>query len=340
MGNKAKKNLSIRAKSKGAKIEKKNKPYKNTSDALITHSKPKSGKNRRLKKTKSGNRKLLKVENDFVKLIKEHSELKLLKKYLVYLGLSVEDFLEAINLKKFLATDYNPKGTINEIFVLNDKVMINILKERADATIFNLTFFSKTEIGSAIGNAAKKVFNLKDFENLPTIKATDFRTMPDNKLYLDFSMVRYDGKSKKLFLVIPGEIKEPKAASELAEQFGRFIRRLEDTEDIHFKMGNKDASVSGKDVFFVRDNFVGIARRKSGLPDSTRGKNISEKTPIMEIVNLDYKNTKPESNLPKDKQEFVRFLAKLNPDINPDKIQKILIELKTKRLKLKHKVSR
>ena len=352
------KRLSKRARSKKKKNAQKHPAYSKGASSITEPKKNNPKKTGKLNKKTQIPRQRLKIENDFIKIASNYPVFKELKKYLRYLGLNLDDFFDAIDLKKFLTTGYDPKGTINEILILKDKVMVKLLEERANGSVENLIRLSSAteiqkkgttnwikqndfKIEDAVGNVANKPFNLRNFENVSTKLATNFKTLPDNKLYFDFSMVRFDKTTNSLFLIIPGEIKEPKAAAELAKQFGRFVRRLKETDEISFQIGKQTKKVPSTNVFFLKDNAVGIARRKDGLSNPKSGKNISlpkeDKTPVMEIINANFKDSKPETNITKNKQEFIRFIVKINPEISPQKIQDALIEIKNKILKIPHK---
>lgn len=352
------KKLTNKAKSKKNLNAQKHPVYTKVVSSIAKPEKTKPKKTGKLNKKKHIPRQRLKIENDFIKIASNYPVFKELKKYLRYLGLNLDDFFDAIDLKKFLNTGYDPKGTINEILILKDKVMVRLLEERANGSVENLILLSSAteiqkkgtnnwikqndfKIDNAVGNVANKPFNLKNFEKVSTKLATNFKTLPDNKLYFDFSMVRFDKTTNSLFLIIPGEIKEPKAAAELAKQFGRFVRRLKETNEISFQIGKQTKTISSKNVFFLKDNSVGIARRKDGLSNPKSGKNLSlpkeDKTPIMEIINANFKDSKPETNIAKNKQEFIRFIVRINPEISPQKIQEDLIEIKNKILKVPQK---
>jgi hypothetical protein len=352
---KYKKKLAAASKIKNDSLAKKNQKFLKTADSLVNSSKPiKKKSTKPVKHTKSIPRKRLKIENVFIKIAYNHPELQELKKSLKYLRLSFEDFLDAIDLEKFLTTGYNPKGTINELLILKDKAMVKRLRDRADGSFENLirqatnTEVQKNKstdwvkvndfnVKEVVGNVANKDFNIFAFEKLKTILATNFKTLPDNKLYLDFSMVRFDEATNKLFLIIPGEIKEPKAAAELAKQFGRFVRRLKETDEISFEINGQTKKVSSKNVFYVKNNAAGIARRKDQAPNPRTGKALDNyRSEIMEIINAKFKDSRPETNASKNKQEFIRFIVSINPKISPQKIQDALIEIKTKILKIPH----
>jgi hypothetical protein len=281
---------------------------------------------KRLKQLKTISRVEKKLRKAFIEAASTHPDLKPLQDKLKYLGLTLEEFLDLVDIKKLLNTKYKPKGTINEILILKDKAMVNILTERADGSFHTFDVLSGKELESAVGNVVKKAFDLAEFADLKTRLAINFKTLPDNKLYFDFSMVRFNPAKKKLFILIPGEIKEPKAAAELAKQFGRFVRRLALTDKIEFQLDKKPIEVNSKDVFFLKNNAAGIGRTLGG--NYRTGKTISEKTPVMEIVHAKFKNTRPERNRQRDRQEFIRFLVKIDKGLNPEKIDKALRQVK------------
>jgi hypothetical protein len=281
---------------------------------------------KKLKQAKTISRLDKKLRNAFIKAAQTHPDLDKLKNKLQYLGLTFKEFLDLVDVKKLLTTKYNPKGTINEIFILNDRVMVRILTERANGSFRTFDVASAQQIQNAIGNVANQVFDLADFKSRRTRLAVNFKTMPDNKLYFDFSMVRYNPDTKSLFIIIPGEIKEPKAAAELSKQFGKFVRRLTNTPEISFQIGTEPITVNSSNVFFLKNNAAGIGRTES--TSRRTGKTISERTPVLEIINAKFKFTRPEKNGSKSSQEFIRFLVKMNPELNPDKISAAVLNIK------------
>lgn len=272
----------------------------------------------------------------FVKLARQHPALNNLQKQLSYLGMSFGEFLRRINVEKLLTSKFSPKGLINEIFILGDKILVGHMMDRADGSFKNLFRYNEKELAGAVGNPAKKAFKLKEFDHLDSALATDFRTLPDNKLYFDFSMVRYDPATKQLLILIPGEIKEPRAAAELAKQFGRFVRRLSNAGEISFKLNGDTIKVKSSDVFYIKNNAVGIGRTEKRYGFRT-GKNIRETTPVMELTHAKFKRTSPEVSTAKDSQEFIRFLVRLDKDLNPDKLERALREVKRQLLRMSPK---
>lgn len=153
-------------------------------------------------------------------------------------------------------------------------------------------------------------------------------------LFSDFAVVKFNPKTKKLLIIIPGEIKEPSAAKELADQLAKIEDRLKNCNELSFDIGNKkNLTVNPGDVFVVRDNSLGIPRRKNETNNPNMGKDIKISSDVLDIVQVNSRDTKSDF----DPQKMFRFLVKVKPDFDPEKITKALIDIKVKHLKIPHK---
>lgn len=363
----------------------------------------KKPKKQRLAVTKQVKRVRTQAEIDFVKIAKSHPPLQALAQALPKLGLTMETFLDAIKLDKFLTSKLGVKGNIFEVLVLKDRVMVNLLYQRALGTLKNLALLTgggdfkllpNSKTGAAVplpamGNAELKKlvlnindtpFNAKDFDisdfslgksgeglggegkpyglgakdnlvtDVTTRKgggqldlATNFNTIHKNLqgedyslLFSDFAMVRFNPKNKKLLILIPGEIKEPAAAKELADQLSKIEARLKGCEAIEFDLSGSKESIRVKpgDVFVVRDNSLGIPRKVAApTRDPGAGRNITYSGDVLDIVQVNSRNTKGDLV---DTQEMFRFSVKVKNEYDPEAIAKALEDIKTRHLKLPH----
>ena len=347
--------ISKKAKNKKLKQAKKQPAISSVNDKFKKSSQAKSGKN--LKATKSLNKPRLVVETNFIKIASNHPELKPLINILPKLGMTLENFLDAIKLEKFLTSNLNPKGTIFEVLLLNDEVVVNLLTQRALGSLKDISIKDDAELAKLILNIQKKKlvrsdFDIADFNlrksdiqnqlNLESVSlATNFNTLHENKakeiyplMFSDLAMVKFNSKLKKLLIVIPGEIKEPSAAKELADQLAQIERRLFEAKEVSFDIGKqKDLRVKPEDVFVVRDNAIGIPRRKIDTNNPNLGKDVKISSNVLDIVQVNSRDTKSKT----DPQELFRYLVKVKPEYDPERILKALLEIKTKHLKIPHK---
>jgi len=316
-----------------------------------------SSNRQKLRSIKNTGRSLTQREIDFIKVATGHQDLKSIIQVLPKLGISLEEFLDLIKIEKFLHSDMNPKGTIFEVLLLKDKMMVNLLLQRSLGTLKDLSIRSDVDITKLTLNINKIPFRKADFdiEDFPVKTsdtsaqnglgkvdlATNFNTIHKNNqgknyplLFSDFAIVKFNPKSKKLLIIIPGEIKEPSAAKELADQLAKIEDRLKNCNEISFDIGNnKNLTVNPRDVFVVRDNSLGIPRRKIETNNPRAGKDIKISSDVLEIVQVNSRDTKSDI----DPQEMFRFLVKVKPEFDPEKITKALIDIKKNHLKLPHK---
>lgn len=278
-----------------------------------------AGKGKNILMDKKIIRKEKQLYNSFKNAVESDPKLEGFRRKLRDLNMKLDEFLEKIETKKFLTTRYQLKGAINESIILNDKILLSILTERANGSLLALDIATPDELQKAIGNVANMPFSKRSFNAWKTELAVGFKTFPDNKQYLDFSMVRYNPGKRQLFIMIPGEIKEPKAARELAKQFGRFTRRLRGAEEISFQIGKETINVKNTDVFYIKNNSVGIGRTEVKIPK--RGKNINEPASALQIKNANFMKDRPE-NVKSKGQEFIRFKVEIHKDLNPNYLDK------------------
>jgi hypothetical protein len=288
-----------------------------------------------------------------------NSALSLLNKLLPELGLrNLKEFMNEVDLTKLLTTEFNPKGKIFEVFVLKSKKMDLFLKSLAENS-----WKTMSEIGFEIGNVKGKVFDAKKFGAINFEIATDFRTHPDNLEFHDFGLVKYDRKTKELFL-ISGEIKEPAVAKKLPGQLARREGRLKPAKklssgaalksspQISFVIGGERIPVDSGNVFLAKDDSVGIARLKDPS-DVTISKgnaaaaklqiekakrlfavqnagDINFKSGLFEIVDF-----QPMLTTGKNPELFLKWILRAKTEITPDKIVRELEMVKKSMPKVK-----
>lgn len=354
-------------------------------------------------------------EVDFIKIVKRHPQLQALVQVLPKLGLTVEAFLDAIKLEKFLTSQLGIKGNVFEVLVLNDRVMVNLLYQRALGTLKNLALQVTPEIferlpqgglGAAVTLPARtaaelqklvlniknapydpkdfglsdvslgrsgeglhgdgkrivgkpgagqhgigKLYGLRANDSLAVRSAapkggsqlalaTNFNTVHKNLqgeeyplLFMDFSMVYYNPTKNRILILVPGEIKEPAAARELADQLSKIEGRLKGCEGIEFDLpGRTDRMrVKPEDVFVVRDNSLGLPRKNAApTREPPSGRNVRFSGDVLEVVQVNSSETRSAV----DPQDFFRFSVKVQDAYNPDAIAKVLFEIKTQNLNL------
>jgi hypothetical protein len=283
----------------------------------------------------------------------------LLNKLLPELGLrNLKEFMNEVDLTKLLTTEFNPKGRIFEIFVLKSKKMDLFLKSLAENS-----WKTMREIGSEVGNIKGKVFDAKKFGTINFEIATDFRTHPDNLEFHDFGLVKYDRKTKELFL-ISGEIKEPAVAKKLSKQFAKREGRLKSAKklssgaavknspQISFMIGGERIPVDSENVFLAKDEAVGIARLKDPSDVKISKGNaaaaniqiekakrlfavqnsgdINFKSGLFEIVDF-----QPMLTAGQNPELFLKWIVRAKKEITPDKIVRELEMIKKSTPKVK-----
>lgn len=269
---------------------------------------------------------IAKIYNDFVKSAEEYikanpkSALAKLNSNLQELGMrSIKEFLDEIELLRLLTTKYSPKGRIFEVLVLKSKRMqLSLISLAEDSWRIMI------EIKSKITNIKGKIFDVERFQKIDFEIATDFKTHPDNKLFHDFGLVKYDPQTKELFL-ISGEIKEPDAGKGIVEQLAKRENRIAPSEaykskQISFIWKGKREIIDSENVFLLRDDAVGIAR----LKEKSRVKKASDinfDSKILDLIDYTPKFTK-ETN-----PELIPVFKVKTKDITPDELDKELMQL-------------
>ncbi len=284
-----------------------------------------------------------KITNDFMNSVNAfvlknpQSALSLLNKLLPELGLrNLKEFMNEVDLTKLLTTEFNPKGRIFEIFILKSKKMELFLKSLSESS-----WKTMREIGSEIRNIKGKVFDAKMFEVIKSEVAIDFKTHPDNQFFHDFGLVKYDRKTKQLFL-ISGEIKEPAVARELPKQFAKREGRLKPAKklssgkalktspQISFTIGGERITVDSENVFLAKDEAVGIARLKDPSDVKvSKGNAAAAKIQIEKAKRLFAVQNAGDINFKSGLFEIVDFQPSLTAGKNPELFLKWIVRAKT-----------
>lgn len=274
--------------------------------------------------------------NNFI-IKNPQSALSLLNKLLPELGLrNLKEFMNEVDLTKLLTTEFNPKGRIFEVFILKSKKMELFLKSLSESS-----WKTMREIGFEVGNIKGKVFDARRFNAIKSEVATDFKTHPDNQLFHDFGLVKYDRKTKELFL-ISGEIKEPAVARELPKQFAKREGRLKPAKklssgaalksspQISFNIGGERIPVDSENVFLAKDEAVGIARLKDPSDVKiSKGNAAAAKIQIEKAKRLFAVQNAGDINFKSGLFEFVDFQPMLTAGQNPELFLKWIVRPKT-----------
>lgn len=222
MANKKKNSVSSKATAIKVQRDSERRELNKLIEFFSRHKKISPNQNGKIRSIKKLRLEVRKLEKSYIANVKADGGLDSLKQHLKSIGMSsLEEFFDAIDLTKFLTTNFNPGGKINEVLVLKNKAFIKMLIEKyADTEFLNLrakknevyqaellnlvkqagnsttpvklkslhdiaSSTADSSLSWAIFNKNKQPVDLDTFKNIPTKLVTEFKTNLSNNPSLD-----------------------------------------------------------------------------------------------------------------------------------------------------------